>query len=101
MGTALARDGTVYAGPFRNGLREGADGLITYSDGSTLRGAFAGDLPSGAMVWRGAATNWLRTYDGAWADGRPSGKGTATFADGSTFVGLWKVRGYLFSLATR
>ena len=89
-GIVKFQDGHVFAGNFRCGQKDG-EGKLECPDGSVLKGTWSRDLPHGnAMSWKGGNKHWMKTYEGAYVDGRPHGKGEATFSDGSSFSGLWR-----------
>jgi len=72
----------AYRGQYRNGSMHGR-GVYTFDfDGATHEGEFVGDLPSGAGVPTYNADLSLR-FDGRWADGRPHGRRTASYASGT------------------
>ena len=90
QGLAKYKDGSVYKGNWRRGLKEG-EGKLEWPDGSSITGTFKADLANGPGQWAGGPKQWLKEYTGPFVDGRPHGKqGEATFADQSRFVGSFK-----------
>ena len=108
FGTEYRRDGMVYKGFFKDGMREGR-GTITFSDGSSIKGYFDddnvvthkkttlhytnGESYTGTLTPDGKYINGRYNYsdgdyyDGDWKDGKYHGYGTYKNKSGDKFVG--------------
>jgi hypothetical protein len=61
--------------------------MLTYPDGSTYKGNWVNNLPSGIGTARKPDGS---TYKGSWWAGKFDGRGVLTLADGTRKEGLWK-----------
>lgn len=70
IGRQEYRDGSVYAGPFVNGVRQGPGGQFSFSNGDTYVGQFAGGDKHGRGEYRWCDGSF---YNGRWERDRRSG----------------------------
>ncbi len=92
FGALTFADGRKYVGPFQGNSFKG-QGVFTWPDGKE----FIGDFFSGGNNYRydfdgTGILKWPNgaKYEGEVRDGRPHGKGTLTFPDGSTKTGRFE-----------
>jgi hypothetical protein len=110
FGTEYRRDGMVYKGFFKNGMREGR-GTVIYPDGYSIKGHFDddkvvthkkttvhysnGETYTGTFTESGEFLNGRYDYsdgdyyDGDWKDGKYHGYGTYRYKDGEKYVGYY------------
>ncbi|EAU29942.1 predicted protein [Aspergillus terreus NIH2624] len=79
----------VYDGWFVNGLREGSGTMTWTKTGRKYTGQWRGDRMNGRGICHWPDGTW---YDGEWSvlDGERHGHGKYTYADGSTYTGLYQ-----------
>lgn len=86
QGTRILPDKTEIKATFKGGLPEGP-GQIRYPDGGTYT-----DFAAGYLQWAaGAGSGRRATYEGQWNKSRMHGQGWLSFANGSSYKGLFRM----------
>lgn len=83
---STSKDGTKYAGGWKNGEKHGY-GEEEYPDGSKFLGNFSNNQKNGFGIQIYADGS---TYEGNWSGGLKHGKGKQTNKDGTMYDGQWQ-----------
>ena len=91
-GTEYRKDGMVYKGFFKNGMREGR-GTVTFSDGYTIKGHFDDDKVVNSKKSTTVYPNG-ESYEGTYTEDGKFLHGKYTYSNGESYDGDWKDEKY-------
>ncbi|GLI62853.1 hypothetical protein VaNZ11_005581, partial [Volvox africanus] len=81
------RDGSVFEGSWKEGVRHGI-GKYTWPSGATYHGEWRDGCMSGVGTWE--SPDLLSRYQGGWLRDSKHGLGRQVYASGDVYEGLWK-----------
>jgi hypothetical protein len=93
LGEEAHADGSVYVGPFVNGIRSGDEGCLYRQTPNGRSLVYKGEWVNNTMTGQGKndelSTPCAGFYSGEFQDGKRHGRGTFVSADGHKFEGDW------------